>query len=65
MKVVWSVGHQPMFEMDFDERAVFISALETFFNNFPHDQVAYKMLKTARAIDKALVALANVTEERG
>jgi hypothetical protein len=63
MKVTHSYGHAPAFEMNFDERAIFISALQTFCLNFPQDETAKGMLHTAEQIDLAYRIMAEQGEK--
>ena len=63
MKVVHMFGHAPMFEMEFDERAIFISALHTFTASFPQDETAKLMLKTAKGIDEAMRAMRQIANQ--
>ena len=62
MKVVYIFDHAPMFEMNFDERGIFISSLQqSFCERFPQDENAKRMLHTAEQIDLAVRAMANIT----
>ncbi len=58
MKVLHNFGHEPTFELSFDERAILISALQTFIATFTQDQTAKQMLNTAEQIDLAMRAQA-------
>lgn len=53
MKVLHTYEHAPAFELSFDERAIVISALETFVER-TQDVNAHRMLVTMREIDKAM-----------
>lgn len=63
MKVVHISGHAPMFEMDFLERGIFVSALQTFCATFPQDETANRMRRTAEQIDAACRILEQMTGE--
>lgn len=62
MKVTHTYGNAPAFEMNWDERAIFISALQTFCERFMEDETAKRMLHSAEQIDLAYRIMADIEQ---
>ena len=64
MKCLHEYGQHPSFGMSFEERAIMISALETFCINFPQDSKAARMLHFVKQIDEAYRIMAHIADRK-